>query len=369
MALKEYKPGTTFPGRMGRTIGESDPAWPSPHRAKEGAPNVLFIVIDDTGFGQLGCYGSPISTPNIDKLAKNGLFFTNMHTTALCSPSRSCILTGRNHHSNADVLHHRGIDRLSRRQWRDILRERLSVRNALATGLRHLLRRQVASVGRQSKSAPPVRMTTSFLARLRALLRVSRRRHPSILSRASRLRQSSGRAAEDPRRGLSSHGRSRRQGDQLASRTSNKSRPTNRSSCTSRPARTMLPIILRRNGRTSTKASSTRAGTSIARTFASQQELGVIPEDAKLSRHDPDVQDWSKLPADEKKLYARMQEVFAGFCEHVDPHVGRVVDVLEQLGELDNTLIISCRTMARAPKADRTGRLTRTSSSTTCRTI
>jgi Sulfatase len=101
MALKEYEPGTTFPGRMGRTIGESDPAWPSPVRAKEGAPNVLFIVIDDTGFGQLGCYGSPINTPNIDKLAKNGLLFTNMHTTALCSPSRSCILTGRNHHSNA----------------------------------------------------------------------------------------------------------------------------------------------------------------------------------------------------------------------------------------------------------------------------
>ena len=101
MALKEYKPGTTFPGRMGRTIGESEPAWPSPVRAREGAPNVLFIVIDDTGFGQLGCYGSPISTPNIDKLAKNGLLFTNMHTTALCSPSRSCMLTGRNHHSNA----------------------------------------------------------------------------------------------------------------------------------------------------------------------------------------------------------------------------------------------------------------------------
>ena len=101
MALKEYKPGTTFPGRMGRTIGKSEPAWPSPLRAREGAPNVLFIVIDDTGFGQLGCYGSPISTPNIDKLAKNGLLFNNMHTTALCSPSRSCILTGRNHHTNA----------------------------------------------------------------------------------------------------------------------------------------------------------------------------------------------------------------------------------------------------------------------------
>lgn len=60
--MKEYEPGTTFPGRIGRTIGESEPAWPAPLRAKEGAPNVLFIVIDDTGFGQ---HGSPINTPNI----------------------------------------------------------------------------------------------------------------------------------------------------------------------------------------------------------------------------------------------------------------------------------------------------------------
>ena len=68
--------------------------------AREGAPNVLFIVLDDTGFGHLGCYGSPIETPNIDALAADGLRYSNMHTTALCSPSRSCILTGRNHHSN-----------------------------------------------------------------------------------------------------------------------------------------------------------------------------------------------------------------------------------------------------------------------------
>ena len=99
--LLEYKPGTTFPGRMGRTIRESSPAWPAPVRAKPNAPNVLFIVLDDTGFGQLGCFGSPINTPNINKLAQNGLLYTSMHTTALCSPTRSCILTGRNHHSNA----------------------------------------------------------------------------------------------------------------------------------------------------------------------------------------------------------------------------------------------------------------------------
>ena len=101
MALKEYEPGTAFPGVIGRTTDESSPAWPRPLRAEAGSPNVLFIVLDDTGFGQLGCYGSPIATPNLDALAAGGLLYTNMHTTALCSPSRSCIITGRNHHANA----------------------------------------------------------------------------------------------------------------------------------------------------------------------------------------------------------------------------------------------------------------------------
>jgi arylsulfatase A-like enzyme len=101
MALREYKSGTTFPGIIGRTIQESSPAWPEPLRAKPGVPNVLFIILDDTGFGQLGCFGGLVNTPNIDRLAENGLRYNSMHTTALCSPSRSCFLTGRNHHSNA----------------------------------------------------------------------------------------------------------------------------------------------------------------------------------------------------------------------------------------------------------------------------
>src|SRR3954464_10855783 len=80
------QPGTTFPGRVGRTTDESTPAWPQPVRAVPGSPNVLFIVLDDTGFGQLGCYGSPIATPHLDSLAANGLRYNRMHTTALCSP-------------------------------------------------------------------------------------------------------------------------------------------------------------------------------------------------------------------------------------------------------------------------------------------
>src|SRR6202045_3409294 len=101
MAFKQYPEGTRFTGVIGRTADESSPAWPTVPRAPKDSPNVLFIVLDDTGFGQLGCFGSPIATPNLDALAAGGLLYSNMHTTALCSPSRSCIITGRNHHANA----------------------------------------------------------------------------------------------------------------------------------------------------------------------------------------------------------------------------------------------------------------------------
>ena len=120
MALQEYKPGTVFTGVIGRTFDVSQPAWPEPLRAREDAPNVLFVVLDDTGFGHLGCYGSPIATPNIDALAAEGLRYNNMHTTALCSPSRSCIITGRNHFENgflSEILLQKGYNTYCLGEW------------------------------------------------------------------------------------------------------------------------------------------------------------------------------------------------------------------------------------------------------------
>jgi len=99
MAIKVYRDGTPFTGVIGRTTEESSPAWPEPPRPPEGAPNVLFFVLDDVGYGQLSSFGGLVETPVLDRVAANGLRYTNMHTTALCSPSRGCILTGRNHHS------------------------------------------------------------------------------------------------------------------------------------------------------------------------------------------------------------------------------------------------------------------------------
>src|SRR6476661_8611384 len=88
-----------FKGFIGRTYEESKQWWPKPTRAPDGAPNIAYIILDDVGYGWLSCYGGPINTPNIDKLAAGGLLYNNWHTTALCSPTRACLLTGRNHHS------------------------------------------------------------------------------------------------------------------------------------------------------------------------------------------------------------------------------------------------------------------------------
>src|SRR3954465_15122970 len=89
-----------FHGTIGDDWRTSEAWWPPDVRPPAGAPNVLLMVLDDVGYAQLGCYGSDIATPNIDRLAANGVRFSNFHTTALCSPTRSCLLTGRNHHRN-----------------------------------------------------------------------------------------------------------------------------------------------------------------------------------------------------------------------------------------------------------------------------
>ena len=94
---------TEFRGTINVDIRDSVPDWTpfEPPRAPDGAPSVLYIVLDDVGFSAIGCYGGPVETPNIDRIAANGVRYTQWHTTALCSPTRSCLLTGRNHTRNS----------------------------------------------------------------------------------------------------------------------------------------------------------------------------------------------------------------------------------------------------------------------------
>jgi arylsulfatase len=96
----EYKPGDKFPGKIGKTIDDSTEAWPMTPQAPEGAPNVIFYVLDDVGFGQLEPLGGLVKAPSVKRILDRGLSYTNFHPPGLCSPTRTCIITGRNHHSN-----------------------------------------------------------------------------------------------------------------------------------------------------------------------------------------------------------------------------------------------------------------------------
>ena len=92
-----------FKGTINVDIRDSEPDWSpfEPPKAPDGAPNVLYVVLDDVGFSAMSCYGGPIETPNIDRIVEQGVRYTQFHTTALCSPTRSCLLTGRNHTRNS----------------------------------------------------------------------------------------------------------------------------------------------------------------------------------------------------------------------------------------------------------------------------
>jgi arylsulfatase A-like enzyme len=333
MALKEYRPGTAFPGVIGRTMGESSPAWPAPLRAKEWAPNLVYIVLDDTGFGQLGCYGSPINTPNIDRLAANGLLYTNMHTTALCSPSRSCILTGRNHHSNAMACITEGSDGFPGANGaipfeNGFLSEMLQQQgyNTYCVGKWHLTPAEQISAAGPYDRWPLGRGFERYYGFLGG---DTSQYYPELVYDNHQVEQP----------------RPPEQGYHLTEDLVDKAIQFIGDSKQLAPDKPFFLYFA---------AGAQHAPHHVPKQWADkyrgkfddgwdayrQKEVGIIPKNAVLSSHDPDVQDWSKLSADERKLYARMMEVFAGFLEHTDHHIGRLIGFLEENGLLDNTLIM-----------------------------
>jgi arylsulfatase len=339
MALKEYKPGTAFNGVIGRTFDVSSPAWPEPLRAKEGAPNILFIVQDDTGFGQMGCYGSPIKTPNIDALAANGLLFRNMHTTALCSPTRSCIMTGRNHHSNAMSCITEGSTGFpggnGNIPFENGMLSEILVQNGyntFAIGKWHLTPADQCSAAGPYARWPLGRGFERYYGFLGG---DTNNYYPELT-----YDNHSVEPEKSPEEGyhLTADLTDKAIGFIADSKQVAPNKPFFLYFC---PGAAHAPHHAPKEWADKYKGQFDD-GWDVYRekTFARQKELGIIPQDAELSRHDPDVQDWDTLPDQEKKLYARMMEVFAGFVSHADYHYGRLFEFLKSIGEFDNTIIM-----------------------------
>ncbi|MCB0726503.1 MAG: arylsulfatase [Ignavibacteriae bacterium] len=339
MALKEYKPGTAFPGVIGRTFDQSTPAWPMPNRAKEGAPNVLFIVQDDTGFGQMGCYGSPIKTPNIDALAKEGLLFNNMHTTALCSPTRSCVLTGRNHHSNAMACITEGSTGYPGANGyipfengflSEILKE--NGYNTYALGKWHLTPAEQNSAAGPYDRWPLGRGFERYYGFLGG---DTHQYYPELVYDNHQVEP-----PKTPEEGyhLTVDITDKAMGFIADSKQIAPDKPFFMYFC---PGAGHAPHHVPKEWADKYKGQFDDGWDAYReKVFAKQKELGIIPKDSVLSRHDPDVQQWDSLSDDERKLYSRMMEVFAGFLEHTDHQYGRLFQFLKDIGEWDNTLIM-----------------------------
>ena len=246
-----------------------------PLRPPAGAPNVLIVLLDDAGFGCSSAFGGPCQTPTAERLAGDGLKFNRFHTTALCSPTRAALLSGRNHHSGRHGRDHGDRDLGARLQLDPPQHVRAAGGDVEAERLRDRpVREMPRGAGVGDEPARPVRLVAERRRRLRALLRLHRRRDEPVLP--GHLRGDDGdRARQDARAGLPLHRGHDRPGDQVdpPAEGVDGRQAVLRLLRAGRDARASPRA--RRSGRRSTRASSTRAGTRCARRRSSVRSSSV----------------------------------------------------------------------------------------------
>jgi arylsulfatase len=328
-----------FHGRIGRDWRDSEPWWPPETTAPPAAPNVVLVVLDDVGFAQLGCYGSPIDTPVIDGLAASGVRLANFHTTALCSPSRACLLTGRNHHRSgmgrvADLAvgypGYWGRPPRENGYLSEILRD--AGYATYAVGKWHLSPENETDMASSRATWPLARgfdrwygfhggETHQFVP---ALYHDNHSvRPPRSIDEGYHL------SADLAERSIEFVG------DLRAVDTE---RPFFLYLCTGAchsPHHAPPEWIDRYKGAFDSGWDEWRD-----RTFARQLELGVLPAGTRLSPRPPWVPAWRTLGAVEREVAARFMECFAGFLSFTDAQLGRVFSFLADTGDLDDTIVI-----------------------------
>lgn len=326
-----------FPGRIGRTYRESTPWWPAPSAAPAGAPNVVFIVLDDVGFSDLGCYGSEIDTPRMDALADGGVRYNNFHVTSMCSPTRACLLTGRNAHAagvGAIAEWANGFPgyegRMSRRTATAAEMFAEHAYGTYAIGKWHLSNLANYAAAGPHPDWPLGRGFSRWYGFLGGYVD---HWNPDLHEDNHPIRH-------QPKQGyhLSEDLVDHAIGQVRDHVTAARGRPFMTYlafGAAHWPLHVPAAFIDKYRGRYD-------EGWDVARErrFAKQKRLGIIPADAQLSPRNPGVPAWDTLTPQARQGAARLQEAYAGFMDHTDTQIGRFVDYLASIGELDNTVIV-----------------------------
>ena len=344
---------TKFGGTIALDIRDSKADWPAflDKQAPTGAPNVLVILYDDTGQAAWSPYGGRIELPTLDRLAKNGLTYTQWHTTAVCSPTRSCFLTGRNHHQNgfgtiaesaAGYPGYSGHIPASIATMATVLRE--AGWSTFWVGKNHNVPVDAFDIGANRKSWPLGLGYDRFYGFIGG---ETNQWYPELIEDNHFVQQS--KLPED--------------GYHFSSDIADKAIAFIRDTKQSRadkpwylwycpganhaPHHAPKDYIEKYKGKFDDGYEAYREWV-----LARMIERGILPKGTELTPINPmspdtcvegdTVRPWSTLSADEKRLFSRMAEVYAAFSEYTDVQIGRVIDYLEESGQLDNTLILYC---------------------------
>jgi arylsulfatase A-like enzyme len=330
-------PDFHYQGSVGRTIAESDPPeFPQPVKPPQGAPNIVYILIDDAGYGQFGTFGGQVKTPGLDSVANAGLRYTRFHTTALCSPTRAALLTGRNHHSTGNGViteaatgyeGYTGIIGKNVGTIAEVLRQ-----HGYATawfGKNHNTPDWETSQagpfdrwpsglgfdyfygfmgGDMDQWQPTLYENHNLVPRSADPDYILT---PDLVDHAiAWLRRTRSIAADKPYFLYMSTG------------------------ATHAPHHVSPEYVAKYKGKFDMGWDAYRE-----QTFARQKQLGVVPQNSQLTPRPEQLPAWESLSPDQKRLFARMMEVFAAFTDETDHEMARLLEVVRSLPDADNTII------------------------------
>jgi arylsulfatase len=331
-------PPEPFKGQIGLSVKDSKSDFPKPVVAPRGAPNIVLVLLDDVGFGASSTFGGPIETPTLDRLAKNGLRYTQFHTTAVCSPTRAALLTGRNHHSaHTGVVIEQatgfpGYDTLMGKDMATIAEVlKQNGWNTAWFGKNHNV------PDWQSSQAGPFDLWPTALG--------FEHFYGFVGGETSQWRPAvfEGTKPIEPYLGNPDYNFDYDIADKAIDwiRNLKAVAPDKPFFVYYAPGATHSPHHPKKEWIAKYKGKFDQGWDKVREeTLARQKKLGIAPANTQLTKRHEGLPAWDSLDAKKKELYAYMMEVYAGYLEQTDYNVGRLLGAIEQLGQLDNTLVI-----------------------------